>query len=160
MIREPSHEITEIKLDGKIGSQKISFILDTGARRNYISKKLATNCNLKWEKHDAQLDIQLANGTISAAQGVIKARIQLNDFPAFTFDETLVVLESSLDEVLLGIPFLNNQGVLIDFCEAKLRIVDQVIFLQNEAREWESNPDSRLASKAYTVQILATKKRF
>lgn len=110
LIRELKLNTDEIKLQGKINSIEVVFFLDTAARRNYMSKNLTRKLNLNIAKANDECKIELADGSSINTQGTVKCNITLDEFPSYTFKEEFTILKSQLKNILLGAPFLNNQG--------------------------------------------------
>ncbi|KAI5152754.1 hypothetical protein ENBRE01_2980 [Enteropsectra breve] len=152
LIREPTDQPTEIMLLGTVNKSPIKALLDTGARRNYMSSATAKKTQVKISPVDIIKRVELGNGSSVNVIGTAEAEIRLEEFPAFTFKETFSILEGTLEEILLGCPFLNAHEIMIDYREQKLRIVDQVLLLNELKRNsWTENPDSQLTERAMAL---------
>lgn len=149
LIQEPRQEIPQISLDGKINQTQIQAIVDTGARKNYMSSETAKSFGLTMENQGGSKPVELGDGSQTSILGTTATTLTLNQFPKYTFEEHFEIIPGSLKEILLGSPFLNSNNVAIDYRSKTLRIKEHTLFLGNpEAHNvLLENPDKLLAEK-------------
>jgi aspartyl protease family protein len=102
--------------DAMIGSQRISFLVDTGATMVTLRESDAARLGIRPQASDYNLRVGTANGTARAARAWV-SRIDVGDITVH--DVTVTVMpDSALGTNLLGMSFLSR--VRIDQQNGKL----------------------------------------
>lgn len=116
-------------LPENINGKLVNVLLDTGARKNYISLTKANKLRLNIIKAKNKINVELGNRSYAHIIETSEVVLTLKHFPAHKFSESLTVINESLSKILLSSPFLDRQDMMIDYRERQLRIVNHVLSL-------------------------------
>ena len=112
--------IKRIEVSGSIGSKRVSALLDTGAKKNFIDSALAEN----FHKNSCQepVIIRVANGLQETIKEYVEVELKLDSIPLTEFRVKFHVMPNCPQDCILGTDFLNNQKVIIYFMDKKITI--------------------------------------
>jgi hypothetical protein len=149
VLREPLPRIGGLEFDGQINKHQTTFLLDPGATKSYLSKKMVAELYVKTTALNEIEKTQIASGSIGNIYEKTSISFNLSKIPDVTFKTDFFVISGNLPFALLGEPFLIQEEVKIDYKEATVRIGDCVIFLDQKYSDWKETPDNDLIEKAF-----------
>jgi hypothetical protein len=123
-------QMLELKVDGKIKEEDVKILIDTGAARNFISRRLVHELGLE-EIEVEEIVILTANSEKMVLKHGVCLQLRINDFRK-AFMVELYVLDDCVEDVILGNDFIFNQGMVLDFNRRSLRIQDEEIGILGE----------------------------
>ena len=111
-----------MKLAGSVGGHPAVVLIDCGATGNFISSSFVTEKKLATESLPQQEEITLADGSKQKAASIVKAaKIAIG---SYTDQFDLVSLPLSGYDVILGMSWLYEYNVAVDWREKKVSFVD------------------------------------
>lgn len=157
LIKEALNILKEITLEGTLQDSAATFLIDTGARINYMCATVAKKMKIETSPSSTQY-IDLVDGALASILRTTKCKFSFESFPAFKFEDQFTIIDGSLPEIFLGSPFPSKNDGIIHYREKIPRIVDQVLFLDNQhSGEREENPDYLLIESEKATQSVDMK---
>lgn len=151
LIHEPELGTNCLNLDGSIGPNNIKVILDPGATKSFISKRLSEKLALVVHECKEPWKVQSATGVMVNITSYSDSLIKLTKMPDCEFKERLFILPGDLEEVLLGETFLTKNQVVIDHKNGAISMHSYTIFMNERIEEWEEDPDKKILEKAFVL---------
>ncbi|KII71702.1 hypothetical protein RF11_01600 [Thelohanellus kitauei] len=90
-------------------------LIGSRARNNHISESTAASIGLELSKDIHCGPVILADGHFTAATGKGRGRVEHYEFLHYQFYEEFLVIQGSLNDLLVGSPFLNKNDVMIHY---------------------------------------------
>ncbi|MGL4373743.1 MAG: reverse transcriptase family protein, partial [Turicibacter sp.] len=148
IVTEPVCNLKDFKMQLEIKNKILDAIIDTGASVNLISTEKIKEVGLESSITPEEGSIQYADGTYGKYYGNLQIQFKLVENKAITYNATFKIINSNLDLVILGSPFLKGNNVKLDFSNMSIIINSNIYFIDKEKYEkWNSSPDSSLCDK-------------
>ena len=114
---------TDVYLWARLNGRRVAMLLDTGCERNICARRMLPDAVLE----PAEQQLFAANGTAIPLLGQVSTVINVG---AAEWPVTFVVTEA-VREVILGMPFLTQNGCQWDFGRSEVKIGGKVIRLRS-----------------------------
>ncbi|MEG0362118.1 MAG: reverse transcriptase domain-containing protein [Longicatena sp.] len=152
VLRDKGPQIGGIELRGEMNQTEITFLIDPGATKSYISEKMVSKLKLDIIKLEKIEKTQIASGNTCEIKEKTVQTFKITVIPSIEYCENFFVIEGDLPYILLGEPFLIKQGVIIDYKAGNIQISNHTVFLDSNYKEWSKTPDTTLIEKAYSAK--------
>ena len=120
--REIDHQSTMVKIRGKISTQRVSILIDSGACHTYISPKVLDDCKLSMKKHIKHWLAQLA--TCAKQNNSELVKLFEMDLNYLKTSADLIILPLVAYNIMLGMDWLEKQHVILDCLNKNLTCID------------------------------------
>ncbi|KAG0437702.1 Retrovirus-related Pol polyprotein from transposon opus [Dictyocoela muelleri] len=155
-MNEPCSPIKVIEIPETINENKIKGILDTSFDKNYITAKTSEKLQLKPTFMKNPERIQIADGRFGTINREVHINFTLFDDNKNIFKVKFHIIEEPYENVIIGMKFLKENDVIIDFKNDKLNL---------DGREYKLNgngndmcfADSKLIEASRTYNISTNK---
>ena len=147
LLHDKPKNAENIKLEGEINKNKVNFIMDTGSNTNVISKKLVDKLNIESKYSSCYTNITLGNGKEIKIIGKGVCYINIYKIPSVNYKIELSIIESEIDEIILGVNFMEKENVIINFKDYLIEVDNKTIYFGEEKINAISDPDKELIGK-------------
>ena len=106
-----------------VNDQPVTTLFDSGASHTFISKKCAIRLGMKIESMPKLYHIHSPGGTLITNQFVKQVPLQLQ---GKTFLTTLIILPTQRVDIILGMNWMDGQGVLLDTTSQSVHIKSSI----------------------------------
>lgn len=106
--------MTSLEFEGEVNKSRSIFQLDPDASLAFISTELAKKLKINKITEIEPKEIEVACGTRYTVSPAAIVEFRLDKVPHVTFTETFHLLPGNLAVIILGSPFLLDEGVLIE----------------------------------------------
>ena len=144
-IKEPNPQQRLLKLKAKAKNRVLTCLLDTGSQMNYISNSLVSDLNLRTSAIPT-ITAELANGSKQDISQKTEISLTLDELPHTTFALQARILENAAYPIILGLHFIEENKVVIDYEKTRLKIAGFEIEMDFD-EAWKVNPDSKIVEK-------------
>lgn len=110
---EPKTQIKEVIINGFLKNKKVEILIDSGASRNFISKKLVNEVNLI-ESENRTVKTMIANSEVVESNTTVDIQLTLEGINNRKFQLEPYVFKNCSFDLILGSKFLFNNGAIID----------------------------------------------
>ncbi|KAF9760600.1 Transposon Tf2-6 polyprotein, partial [Nosema granulosis] len=142
---EKKAKTLELRIKGKIKEEEVNIMIDTGASRNFIDKKLVEKINLN-EFETEPLEILTANGGYVKLTKKTTLSLTICGLERkFTVD--FYILDKCVEEVIIGNEFIFNNNAILDFNRNVLKIQDEEVRILKENSILEEDLDRMFFEK-------------
>lgn len=127
---EESNADNNIKLKAKIINKEITTILDTGATKCFISRKLIDKLELK-PKDSTTLVVKSAFNEEMTIKTKINTEISFLQIPRKEFKVELFIVTNLSSDIILGLDFIKENCIVIDYFDYTIRIGDSIVEMED-----------------------------
>lgn len=113
-----------IQLTGRINEIPNSFILDSGASKNFIGQELAKELYLDI-KEDSSVEVKFANNEIETSKHSVLVKLELDNLMSSKIVKLHVLKEAS-KEVIFGSEFLYGNEFILNYKLGVVQYEDNV----------------------------------
>lgn len=141
VLHERHSSISQLEMVGIINDTKVNCTLDTGAKRNYINRKVAEKIKLQPIPIN-EMTVQVADGSIQKVLKKYEVTLQFENIPHMNLPTVLLELDKLPVDINLGMEWLSNNRVIIDLNENQLTLNKKIISLnETENGDYSGNED-------------------
>lgn len=134
---------TDSSLTGKIEKKELNILLDSGSTRNLINKDLL--CFMDKREKGSRHTLVMANGQQETSLGLGTISFEFISIPGITYHCEGLITSLGQFDLILGVEFLREHGVLLDFENKKINIDRQELEMR-EYREGKIAPNRAMTT--------------
>ena len=124
-----------IELAGQVNRQPVKVLVDSGATGNFITDDLVDTWQLPIELETQHQNLKLADGSTVKAAERVQFSLQCGDYRTKI---TARVFPNLHKEVILGMPWLIQENLAIDWARGQVHIQRQGNVLQLPVHRYEA----------------------
>ena len=151
-VMESKEVIEPISLKGRVKTQDIKCLIDSGSQLSYIEERLVDELNLEVKEIPIR-KINMANLQQDVIDREAVVPLQLNGIPSALFMLNAGVMKRLGTNIILGVDFLSRFNCVLDFKTSLVRIQNNELEFPIKTERYET-PDTRLLEKTKIYSLL------
>ena len=117
-------QVSATTVQGRVGDKEVEVMLDSGASISLVQKDTATRLSRSQPVSEASVHVVSATGETIPVLGRVTLPVQVGPIEV---EHSLVVVQSLITPVIIGINFLQAYGLILDFTTTPVHVTTQPV---------------------------------